>query len=71
MGLPGPLWGWAGGPPHDEQILGGKMGENEKMVVSCAMERGREEEMKTVRNGLMWEAYTPPGAMEVSELCRC
>ena len=53
MGLPGPLWGWAGGFHHVEQIHGDEMEENKKMDVLCAVESGRKEEMEAVRRSLM------------------
>lgn len=39
------------------------MGEKEKLNGLCTMERGRKEEMKRVRSGLMLEACLPPKAM--------
>ena len=32
------------------------MGENEKQTSPCAVERGRAEEVKAVRDGLVWVA---------------
>lgn len=42
------------------------MGEKEKQTGSFAMERGRTEKVKTVRNRLMWVACLLPWAMVTS-----
>lgn len=53
----------AGGCRFDEQMFGGEMGGKEERSGSHAVERDRVEEKKVVRNGQMWVACVPPGAM--------
>lgn len=67
MGLPGTFWCRASGSHYDEQIRGGKNGK-EKHNGSCAVERGRKEEMKAVRSRLMCEVCLPSGTMVMSGL---
>lgn len=56
---PGALQHRAGETYYDEQICGGEMGEKEKQHSVCSVERGREEEMKMGRSGLILEACLP------------
>lgn len=44
----------------DTIMMNKHMGEKEKQTASCALERGRTEEAKVVRNRLMWVASLPP-----------
>lgn len=46
VGPPGSQRHWVGGSVYDEQVCGGEMRENEKQNGSCAVERGRMEEVK-------------------------
>lgn len=45
---------WVAWSHYDEQIYSREMGEKEKQNSFCAMERGKTEEVKSVKNGLMW-----------------
>lgn len=42
------------------------MGEKEKWNGSCAVERGKMDEVKVVKNRMIWVDCLPPGAMVTS-----
>lgn len=61
MSLPRAFHCQTGTSNSDKQICGVETGETEKQNGSCAAERVRKRDMKTLRDRLILEACLPPG----------